>query len=570
MNDLHHLLEQALAGEADFDATWERLDAALAAAPDDVDLLRGRIRLAEAAGLLGARIDALRRLVAVAPDDREARLDLALTQHRRAYFLVDDELDEEAQQAELARLQAEAEGWFDALVAEHLADADFMARLFAAEHGPLQAAPWRRLRRLLEAQAAAPAHAGLGRLLALAWCDMAGRAPSNLDDSGKVPMGFLCDPFGNLFEPLMIERALAALAPLLQAAPRDIELLAQRAQLSIACGRYADAAVDHEAIAAAWDERAAADADARAEALEAAEQARGEAERCRRGRSAVVEASLGGLEDLIAQLGRFQGDQGDQGDDDSAARRDELQAEFETNLRPQVEAMSSEPDAAALAELDEIAAQVAARSHGLLTFEPVELVPFDGALPDRWLAETGAQFEAAGWRHVGFCENPVFSARFGVPVICGLWTDPAGTSIAAATVAGALRVLDLESEFEGGLQLITTASRGRSNYGGGPGCDQIAVDADVPPTELAALHRARVAQRLALAPQQRALTIDSVAAFAAMQERQRRGKLAWRLAEGIGEYEALGMPNDHLEHFVPRVRRAIAEEFARVARASGL
>lgn len=562
MNDLHDLLERALAGEADFDAAWERLAAALSAAPDDADLLRWRIRLAEAAGLLGERLESLRRLVAVAPTDREALLELALTQHRRAWFLVDEELDEDAQQAELARLQTEAAGWFDALLVEQRGDADFVARVFAGQDEPLQAAPWRRLRLLLQAQAAAPAHEGLRRLLALAWCDMAGRAPANFEDGGTVPMGFLCDPFGNLYEPLMIERALAALAPLIAAAPHDIELRQQRAQLVVACGRYADAAADHEAIAAVWDARAAADPEVRDEALATAAEARAEAERCRRGRAAVVEASLSGIEAAIAGLGQF--------DAEGALRRDELLADFSVNLRPHAEAMGGAPDAAALAELDAIAAKVAAKSHGLLSFEPVELRPFDGALPDAWLSETGAALESAGWRHLGWGENPVYSARFGVPVVFGLWSDPAGTSIAAATVAGALRVLDLESEFADGLQLITTAARGRSNYGGGPGCDQIAVDVDVPMDELAALHQARVAQRLALAPQARALTIAGVAAFAAMQERQRQGKLAWRLVEGIGEYEALGMPQDHLEHFVPRVRRAVREEFARLARARGL
>lgn len=585
-------LAQALEGEVDFEPVWDRLGEVIAIRPQDTGLLRWRLRLAEAAGLHRQRIDDLQLLVTLHPDDRDTLLQLACAQQRYGHWLDDDNGDDDdSDAAELAaeRRRQQALGWCEALAARHVADASFMLRLLADDNSPLRTAPWLRLRWLLEALALSPADAALQRLLAMCWCDLAGHLPPGCTDE-RPPMGFLVDPFGNVMEALMIERALGALAPLIDAAPQDIELLQQRASLRVACGRHQQAVDDHLAMAQAWMLRAEADPEQQQECLERAEQARAEAARCAQGPEALVQGALSAMDGLLAQLGRFGADAGagDQGgigaadapDDeaqaalaamtaDSQQRHASLRAQFD-ELQPQMSAAVREPDAADQVRLDELALSLTQKMSGLLPFDAVQYrlledAGIEGPL-DPWLVETEQALAALGWHSLGRCENPAWREMFKRQVVTALWADAAGTSVAAVSAVGALRVVDLESEFEDGLQLITSTVRGRSNYGGGAGVDQLALDTDVPLAQMAAIHQARVALRVACREGAVARPLRSVTDFSAMQERQRVGKLAYRLSEGLSEFEARGIATDFPDYFVPALRRAAKRQFGEWAR----
>lgn len=596
-SELAQRVQQALDEALDFETVWAELSAALEQAPDAPELLRLRLQLAEAAGLREQRLADLQRLSALLPGDRDLRRELAFVQHRLAHWLgvdPDDEDEDVAPDPEslpptTAALQAQAQAWCAGLAAAHAADADFMLDLLGHEDSPMRQAPWDRLRWLLEAMARSPSHAGLARLNALAWADLAGWLPPNWSDDQPPPMGFMFDAFGSLHEARMVERALLALEPLIEAAPSDPDLRETRAALCTACSRYADAAADHIALAEIWTDRAAAasDDDEREACLARAGEARAQAGVCAAGRAAVVQASLRGIDEALSRWEQV----GASGEDDrpelpealrealaaqqveSEQRRGALRTQFEEQLRPAVEAAGSGPDADTLAALEAQATDIAARLGGLLAFEPVKVIELSSdtleAPMDPWLPETGEALQSAGWRWLAWCENPALRAVFGRQVVTGLWVDAAGTSVAAASTTGTLRVVDLESEFESGAQLVTTSSRGQSNFGGGPLVDQLAMDAGTPLHAMLALHQARVAWRLAARPGDPARRIDSVAAFAALQERQRQAKQAFRLAEGLGEFEALGVPSDHPEHLAPRLRLAAQRQFAEWAAARG-
>lgn len=577
-------LEQALAGQIEFEPVWDRLGEVIAARPQDTRLLRWRLRLAEAAGLHRQRIDDLQLLVMLNPDDRDALLQLACAQHRYAHWLDDEdgsddadaEADEQAAEQAIEERRLQALGWCETLAARHVADAGFMGQLLSDENSPLRSVPWQRLRWLLQAQALAPQDTALQRLLALAWCDLAGHLPPGCTDE-RPPVGFLVDAFGNVMEALMVERALGVLAPLIDAAPQDIELRQQRATLRVACGRHAEAVDDHLAIAQAWDAQAqaaqsAGDAHEQQDCRDRAGHARDEAARCAQGPEALVQGALSAMDGLLAQLGRFDGAAGDAAhrpDEESLQRREALRTQFD-GLRPQVDAASREPAPADKARLDELASSLSKKMSGLLPFDAVQYLPlspsdFEQPL-DAWLAATGEALAEQGWHALGCCENPAWRVLFKRQVVTALWADPAGTSIAVLSAAGALRVVDLESEFEEGLQVITSTVRGRSNYGSGPGVDQLALDPDAPLALLTAVHQARVAYLAARRPGAVPLQLRSVADFSAMQERQRLGKLAYRLSEGISEFEARGIATDFPDYFVPALRRAVKKQFGEWAR----
>lgn len=586
-------VEQALNDELDFDTVWAELSAAVDEQPADPEPLRLRLQLAEAAGLREQRLADLQRLSALLPGDRALRRELAFVQHRLALWLgVEPEDDDEpaddktAPPATTVALQQQALAWCDELAAAHVADAEFMLDLLGHEDSPLRQAPWLRLRWLLQAVACSPDHAGLARLQALAWADLAGWLPADWSDDQPLPMGFVVDAFGSMHEARMLERGLLALAPLIEAAPQDTELREARAALWAACGRFADAALDHTALAEIWSDRAACatDDDERDACQARADEARTQAGQCAAGRAAVVQASLQGIDQA---LGRWE--QLDTAADDERPnlpedlrdalaehraeadqRREGLRAQFEQQLRPAVEAAGAGPDAETLAAMEAQAVDVAARLGGLLAFDPVQVIELSSetleAPLDPWLLATGETMQAAGWRWLGWCENPAWRPVFGRQVVTGLWVDAEATSLAAASSTGTLRVVDLESEFASGAQLVTTSTRGKSNFGGGPLVDQLALDANTPLALMLTLHQARVAEVLASRPGESARRFDSVAAFAAMQERQRQAKQAFRLAEGLGEFEALGVPTDHPDQFAPLLRRAAREQFAVWAR----
>lgn len=573
-------VQAVLTDSADFDEVWDRLTQALDQQPGNAELLRLRIRLAEAAGLRREQLADLHRLAQLEPDNAQLQLHRAAMQHRWAHLNVDDE--GEAAEQETQGLQVQAAQWFQELAAQHVQDPEFMHAWFQAWDEAYVGDLWQRLRWALLACAASPAVQRLQRNLAVNWCRLASQAPAGHADDAPPPMGFLVDAFGSLYDALMMQRSLQALQPLLAAAPDDVDLLELRASLLAACGKTKQAAADHLARAATLEQLhdGAVDEDDRAALAERAEQARTEARRCAAGREAMVAESMADMEGAVQGLGQLSpANRAHQplSEEDQAARAEMQASSAQTResllgqlaqWAPQLQALAAGPNAEQRAAFDALAERVAARMPGLLAFEPSQWL----ALRERdlqapvheFLLATGQTLQALGWRHLAWCENPAYRKMFGQQVVTGLWVDAAGTSLAAAAAVKAIRLVDLETEFSDGVQFVTTGSRGRSNFSGGPQIDQLAVDPDVPLESLAELHRARVALRLALHPGQTALVTADVPSFAAMQERQRVAKMAFRLGEGLSEFEALGVPNDFPDYFVPRLQEAARRVIAGV------
>lgn len=589
-DELGRRVDDALDRDGDFEQTWNELAAAIDAAPDDAALRRMRVRMAQACGDHLQHVADLNRLAEIEPDQRPTQLASAAGQYRLAYFCAaqqerarededssdddDDDNDDGMSTGTMEALQSEALSRFVSLAEAQVADPAFMLELFAAWDDAGVAQPWTRLRLLVASLAASPGHAGLRRALALHWAELSRLDPVGYDPDGPPPIGFLIDAMGSPHEALAIERALHALHPLIEAAPDDLPLRQARAALHTACAHYAEAAADHRTLARAWEARAeqATDDEARDELLQQAAAARADADRCDGGGAAIVQASMAEMEQAASGIGMpFAPRPGQVLSDEKRAVLDEMQASMEGTrdslleqlggARALLEAASAEPDAAQLAELEAMARKIGPQVVGALQFEPSDWLTLstnelEAPLHD-WLVLTGETLQSLGWRHLAWCENPAYRRMFGQQVATGLWIDAAGTGLAVAAAVKTIQLVEFETEFADGRQLTTVASRGKNFLAGGPMIDQLFVDPDLPLDEMARLHSARVALRTVEQPSMPAVAVADVAAFAAIQDRQRRYKIEFRRAHGLSEFEARGLPTDRPDHLVPAVQREV-------------
>lgn len=527
--ELAALVDAALADEADLEQTLQALAAAVDAAPRDASLRRLRLRLLEATWDREAQLQDLRALVDIDPADRDAALALAQREHRWSHYLADDEAGAEAMTtAAAARVRALADA--------QLADADWTERLLGQwTDTPLATAVTTRLRLALQARARHPQHAGLRRQEALAWADLATTVPSVEPPPGKPPMGVAVGVDGSLQDALASERALAALAML----PPEPDLLETRARLELGLCRFGAAASAFEAAAAAW--RRQGD-----EGAESAAAAQAQAERCRGGRAALVQGQLGDVDELMARLQAANIERG-------AEMRQQLD-----ELKPAMAASAAEPDLEALQQqADSAAGHVA----GGVAQQPTAWVVHDGQGLDPRLTDAMPRWQALGLQHLGWAEAPAYSRQFGAPTVAGIWVTPEGDALLVHIAVRQLDNVDLETEFDDGTQVVTTLARGRNFMGGGPRIDTLHLDHDVDPAEALAVHRARAA--LAAQGGRTLRPVRSVADFESLQERQRAAKTAYRLAEGLGEFEAAGVPVEPAEHFVPMLRAAVRRRISR-------
>ncbi|MBH9578070.1 hypothetical protein [Inhella proteolytica] len=558
--------------ETDLDELLARLGQAIAAAPQDRALRQLRLRLSEAIGLRELQIEDLSALVQADADDLQSALTLALHRHRWAGYLAapaydgneDEELDdaaaEAAAQAEEAQRLALEQLSLQELrrLAQHpKADADFVEQLLQGWQERVFGQDWSLLAIALRAGARWPEAPALRRQRALAWASLAHQGPDFETPDERPPVGFAVDYAGGLHDPALCRRAHQAVDAALAAQPQDAELLDLRARLHLGLSDFAAAAQAFEAAAQTW--RAQGDEDA---ATESADWAR----RCAAGRSALSDDLLGGLEEAVARLG--QGADSPPRSEAAAAFLAEmnenmarLRSELEGQLaeaRPAIEAENSAPSAEELAELEALAQTLAPKLAGLLAFEPLrcrEAHPRAAELHPR-LAEFDAQMQQLGFERLAWIEIQDYSERFGAITLTGVWPHPSGEATLLSTAVAALQVSELETEFSDGRQLITSQSRGRNYFGGGPQVDVLFVDASLPLEEVIELHRARVAHELAHTPGLALRPWKNAADFIAAQERQRQAKLAYRLAVGKDGWEARSVPVKHPEVFVPLMREA--------------
>lgn len=575
---LQSLVEAVLAGEQEPGEALAALDAAVAAAPRDAALRRLRMRVHEATWDRAAQAADLRAIVEIDPTDRDAALELVCLEHRWAYRLVDDddaddedgdesddegddESDPEPSAADLAAeaLSQAAAARTVALAEAHLGDADWTERLLGAwGELPVATNVTLRLRLALQARVRHPQHRGLQRQEALAWADLATTVPTAEPPPGQPPMGVAVGAHGDYQDALATERALAALAAL----PPEPALLDWQARLQLGLCRFEAAAAAYEAAAAAWRASGDEGADAAAEADE-------QAARCRGGRAGLLEGMVGSFGSVLEHMERNAAARPERPDlpEETRAVLAQMKADSEARvagLRAQLAEMQSalEPSTAApdFAALDQQADALAGHVVGSVVLQPVAWVSHPGTGLDARLTGAVARWQALGLVPVGWAESPHYTRQFGAPTVAGIWSTPEGDALLVHIAVKQLETIDVETEFADGLQVVTSLGRGRNFMGGGPRIDTLHLDHDVDPAEMLALHRARVALVQAAGGTLRA--VRTVADFEGLQERQRQAKTAYRLAEGLGEYEALGVPVEPLEHFWPRLQAAVRRRMA--------
>jgi hypothetical protein len=586
---LNALVEAVLAGEQEPDEALAALDAAVDAAPSDVALRRLRMRLHEATWDRAAQVADLRVIVELDPSDRDAVLELARLEHHWAHRLVDDGDDEDDEEpvddgdrddededefeddpepsaADLAAeaLRESAAARTLALAEAQLGDADWTERLLDGWTDlPVATNVTLRLRLALQARARHPQHLGLRRQEALAWADLATTVPTAEPPPGKPPMGVAVGAHGDLQDALATGRALAALAAL----PPEPALLDWQARLQLGLCRFDAAATAYEAAAAAWRARGDEGADAAAEADE-------QAARCRGGRAGLLEGVVGSFGAVLQQMEQDAAAQPERPDlpEEARAMLAQMKADSEARvagLRAQVAEMKAalEPGTAApdFASLDEQAEALAGHVLGAVALQPVPWVVHDGQDLDVRLSGAVPRWQATGLVQVGWAEAPHYTRQMGAPTVAGVWTTPESDALLVHVAVKHLESIDIETEFADGLQVVTSLGRGRNFLGGGPRIDTLHLDHDVDTAEMLAVHRARVALVMAAGGTLR--PVRTVADFEGLQERQREAKTAYRLAEGLGEYEALGVPVEPLEHFAPRMQAAVRRRLAGLSRA---
>jgi len=228
---------------------------------------------------------------------------------------------------------------------------------------------------------------------------------------------------------------------------------------------------------------------------------------------------------------------------------------------PLVAAAAAPPTPEELATMDAIAQQAGHAVAGSLSFVPTRWQVLDArgdaTQVDARLLAAAQGFVDAGLERLGYLEHLDFSERLGVPAVCSIWVDGLGHCVLSHATAGAIEVTDIATLFDDASQVTTSLTRGRNFLGAPPKLDALNLDGDLSWMEAIALHRARVAARMATSPGLHIAPVRDLESFMAVEEAQRQAKLAWRLQDGLSEFEALGIPADRPEYLVPRLQSAV-------------
>lgn len=343
--------------------------------------------------------------------------------------------------------------------------------------------------------------------VATRWAATAAMPPALLASDGRVPLGFSLRPDGFPQEAAATERALADLTRLIDAGVAAVQLRSARAELLFGWRRYADAQRDWQAAIDALDSEPSRSAD-QAQVRQRAAEAR---------HWAAVEPTLS--------------------DDD-------------------------------LTRLREAAEQLGAHAAQAVEFEPADRQwVAQGSVPpdlDSRLSAAATELSEAGLGTLGWCEDLGIARQHGKRATLGVWLAGAHTAVAAGAM-GAAFSCDLESWLSDGRHVVTTRTRGQTNFGGGPWIDRVNVDRVVPIADVLALHKARVHALLATTPGLEIVPVASIRDWSAMQEDQRQRRLEHRLAVGLTETEARGIPFGPPDITVPLLQAAARDAVARAA-----
>lgn len=548
--DLGARLEHVLNSDGDPDALFAQLQQEIDRHPQDASLYTLRARLNDACGYRSPAWRDLQQAAALAPGDREAALALVAYQCRHAsslaWALSDDDEDDDAVDAKGAGLEAQAVDGLWRLMRDYAGDAAFALRLSRVPEEAHLWRPWDRYALVLTALAAHPDDWALRKQEALVLASLASMSP----DVEDIPLGYFEDWYGNRMHALGVERALAAIEPLLSERP-DTDLLAEQASLLTAIERLAEAAAIHARLIAIYEEQLRhAPPAVRDDLRERLERARQDHADCAGGTATYLVSQESMLASTIAHLAKLNG----------GSRVDELRSDADI-WRRQARAMQDGPDPEMKAELDQVAPVVAGQIIGMLSEPPVALRTqraddIDGGLAP-WFDELAPGLHAAGLSLATGFENPNYTGRFGSHQ-GQLWTHPQGRLAVVAECVPGIQLVRVLSQLSDGSVQVTSGALGTSTFSAGPGVGLVWMLPDTPVSDMVMLHGAVLARRLAATPGLSPRPIATVAQLAQAENDMLALKAAFRRSVGVTDAEIRGMHVQYHDYFARVLKAEVA------------
>jgi hypothetical protein len=229
----------------------------------------------------------------------------------------------------------------------------------------------------------------------------------------------------------------------------------------------------------------------------------------------------------------------------------------------------SQPTDEEKATLREKAASIATRTVGLVRFTPVVLSPmnrndFDADLPD-WFDEIEPPLSEENMELAGWFQNLQSVEALKKEAPGQLWLSPEHEFEFTAEAAGTTRLKRCITEFNDGTLMITADTRSANFYSSGPKVDSFNVFKSTPIVEMLAVHRARLAVKLARHPELRVVAIDGLARAQEVEGRMKRHANEFRIKYGITDAEVRGMNVKHHAFFAAELKREVAERVTGIA-----
>ena len=574
-------VQRVLAGEGDLDDVLADLCAVIADQPAQADLYLLRAALnAEALFDLRAAWHDYLRAMEITPD-RETRLKCALHQYAAAYNVAvsevreraeqDESADEEAFQAIQSRceeLREQALGWLAELVEEYVADEAFVLKVLAARDSMKGLDPWQNYLLLLKPLAAHPDSFLLRRHEALFLVELASILP---DESGKVPLGYFADFFGNCYHAITISRALDLISALLNEQPDDVELREVQAELLVVIEHYDEAAEAYTRLIDSLEMfQAQGDEEAQEEIAEQLHQARTKLVVCQGGPAAQacqkLDAMHSALEEVEKAQQRLRGFLAEK--DPGAAAGMAVDPELRGMLnewKAQVERAQSAPDAATYALLENNAEKISAGMRKLIAgdraeFQVVDCAQFAGAPFLPWFDELAVELRAQGMQLVCWYENLAYNAQCetGDRALGQLWLGQDGQIAITAEAVRNIRLRRIFSPLSDGSVVCTGNARGTTYFLDGPRSRGFWVFRNTPASIQLQIHRARLQRYLAENPGLTVLPVDGLTGMEAIDNLLQDDTRAIRRAQGYRDVEILGMNSMHRQIFAALVKSATA------------
>ncbi|HEX7643312.1 MAG TPA: hypothetical protein VF472_13990 [Burkholderiaceae bacterium] len=604
IDELRTLVDQVFNEEADFDEVLAQLSHAISANTDSAELLELRISLNKAARNRAAVWHDRKRLLALRPDDLDLALIILQTQHHWSELLAEHEYANQLEEIGASNLDQASEAEAQAIQSSpgHLGIQDLISRrshalaeaateehfklmeqhahnvgnaekIFASWGFKFQLLPWHSYRLILTALRIQPNARIYRKAMAMHLASLA-----QLQEEGvtKVPTGYFVDHIlGNLHARTAYD-ALAAIDAI-EGFEQDPELLSSRAVLQQAIGDYAEAAKSHRLIVKHCKTMLPNADETEQEELKqkmaAASQA---AINCDIGRQALHDAHFASLGNAI-----------DQAQFKLEAFNEELRIRFGVNQeeteRPDFQETKeslrawqdkvNELTAAGLTEekkstLREKAANTAARIVGLVRFTPVVLSPMNrsdfSSEVSPWFDEVEPALRAANLEFAGWFQNLQTVEALQKEAPGQLWLANGHDFVVTVEATDKVRLKRCLTEFSDGTIMTTADTRGGGYYSSGPKVDGFGVFKSTPLEEMIAIHRARLAAKLAGFPDLRVIPADGLKRAEEIEGRMKRHANEFRLKYGITDAEIRGMNIKHHAFFAAELKREVAERIAQI------